>query len=449
LTLEGKVETIKIVKTTFDENDYQANLNKKARLEAEQQEISIDEIITSLSEKIEFRDKLAEEINDLEKKIASVEGALKTIPKYSPNDTGECPLCGSVVDSEHIEAHVRTKREKYTAELNALESQLEAKQKSLKAFISEIRELKDIQNAYNDKVQKLQLLEGIIARLTLEKASSIDAEANKKEKQRIVEKINELKEKIQEEQTQKDKLSKMRLLLDNQETELTLINSQLQEVNNEISQLNMALKSKEEEISRINEFIKGNKEKIQETKQKIADLEKQSQKYKVMLDYLECIKKITKEEGVRNYAIQHTIPFLTRKANEYLSMAGCSFFLKLDSQLNAEVRGPGIVNATFGSLSSGQQKVTNLAMLLSFLDLFKLRSPIATNILLLDEVLDSAIDSTTLTQMMAIIEQKQKSEHLKCFIVSHRKEISEVSSFDNIYRIEKVDGFSRISKVAA
>jgi ABC-type lipoprotein export system ATPase subunit len=85
-------------------------------------------------------------------------------------------------------------------------------------------------------------------------------------------------------------------------------------------------------------------------------------------------------------------------------------------------------------------------MILSFLDISKMQTSSFPDVLLLDEILDGAIDSITLTQMFNIIAKKQKEDNLKLFIVSHRKEINEIGKIDNIYKIEMQDGFSKISQ---
>jgi ABC-type Mn2+/Zn2+ transport system ATPase subunit len=65
------------------------------------------------------------------------------------------------------------------------------------------------------------------------------------------------------------------------------------------------------------------------------------------------------------------------------------------------------------------------------------------NILILDELLDTSIDTDGITKLFDLIKIKQKEDNLACFIISHRKEIS-AFEIDNTYFVEKNNGYSKI-----
>ena len=77
-------------------------------------------------------------------------------------------------------------------------------------------------------------------------------------------------------------------------------------------------------------------------------------------------------------------------------------------------------------------------MIFSFLDICKIQLNTFPDILLLDEILDGAIDSLTISQISNIITKKQRKDNSKIFIVTHRKEIGEIQ-FDNFYKVEMTD----------
>ena len=69
----------------------------------------------------------------------------------------------------------------------------------------------------------------------------------------------------------------------------------------------------------------------------------------------------------------------------------------------------------------------------------------STNILILDEILDSSIDSYGIQQLVDIVYYKQKEDDLAVYVISHREEISELG-FDSTIKVIKEDGYSRIEQ---
>ena len=67
-------------------------------------------------------------------------------------------------------------------------------------------------------------------------------------------------------------------------------------------------------------------------------------------------------------------------------------------------------------------------------------------LLILDEILDSAIDAQVIEKMMTIIKTKQLTDKIKVFIVSHRKEINSIEA-DSIFQVVKTNGYSNVEEI--
>lgn len=444
--LRCKNDSISIKYVTFDKNEY---IKLKETLDKVSKELeNLDlEVLENSKQELETKVKsLKQEIEKIDLENAELDGKISSIHIHNLVD-GHCPICNSKVKPNQITNFAKEKKESF-------ETQIKKNKESKLEFVQQVKELKEEIEEIKISINKIKTLElkkplliEKIKNLEKDKDSLDELEQKKKDKKKFELFIKKFENEIQEETIAKnsllDKINELNKFFSDYEE----VTSNLEKINNELSLIYSQKEGNDSKIILLKQLINDNENKIEDGKNVLKDLDKQEIKSKNIIDYLEFIRKITKDEEVRNYVIQNSIPFLTKKVNEYLSNAGCSFYLKLDTMLNAEIKGPGITNASFGSLSSGQQKVTNVAMLLAFLDLFKLRSPVTTNILLLDEILDSAVDSITLTQLMRIIQEKQKEENLKCYLITHRKEISEIAQFDSIARVENVDGFSHLHMV--
>jgi DNA repair exonuclease SbcCD ATPase subunit len=111
--------------------------------------------------------------------------------------------------------------------------------------------------------------------------------------------------------------------------------------------------------------------------------------------------------------------------------------------LDLEIKGPGISGASYGNLSGGEARGIDLSLQLALLDFARAKAGVFPDVLELDELLDSSIDSYGLKKIMQIVRMKQEQDNLKIFLVSHRKEVNDIS-VDRTILVEKVNGYSSI-----
>ena len=109
-----------------------------------------------------------------------------------------------------------------------------------------------------------------------------------------------------------------------------------------------------------------------------------------------------------------------------------------------QVKGPGVTDASYGSLSGGESRGIDIAIQLAFLDISKLRASIFPDFLTFDELLDTSIDGAGISQLFKIVRLKQRKDDSKVFIISHRSELDEMSDVDNVYHVTKSGGYSTV-----
>jgi DNA repair exonuclease SbcCD ATPase subunit len=168
--------------------------------------------------------------------------------------------------------------------------------------------------------------------------------------------------------------------------------------------------------------------------------------YKLM-DYMSFIKDLCKDDKIKQHAISSVIPYLNKKTNEYLSTIGYNFYIELDRWVSCSIRGPGIVDGTYEGLSGGESRSVDISLMMAFHSIARLSAPNYFDFMVLDELLDSSIDSSSIGSILDIIKAKQQEDNLKMFIVTHRQEINNVVEFDNIYSVERDKGYSRVSVI--
>ena len=347
----------------------------------------------------------------------------------SLKDKCECPTCLSSVNYNVLSAKHNELQSTYTIEIKILEGQIEGYNLILRT-----------EEKYRKAQEEIKDLETKLAAIEIEKSKLVKKALYEK----IIEKYGKLKKKLQ---AKLDKLNKSMEEIDEKLSTITADINDLTNKKKQLDELKQKEKIQQDQKSEFGSYIEANDVKIQEYKKEIVSVEKEKKQLSVMEDYLEYIKTLCKDENVKQFAIANIIPFVNQQVNSYLAEAGFNFYVKLDNWLDIEIKGPGIDNSSYGNLSGGESKSVNLALQLAFLDVCKLHSAVFPNVLLLDEILDSAIDSYGIQRMMSIIKHKQQVDDLKVYIVSHRKEINEIES-DRIYQITKSKGFSTINEVA-
>ena len=82
----------------------------------------------------------------------------------------------------------------------------------------------------------------------------------------------------------------------------------------------------------------------------------------------------------------------------------------------------------------------DLALLFTWREIAKLKNSSSTNLLIMDEVFDSSLDTYGTDEFMKIIRYVVKDSNV--FVISHKSEVFD--KFDSVIKFDKVKGFSSI-----
>jgi DNA repair exonuclease SbcCD ATPase subunit len=178
----------------------------------------------------------------------------------------------------------------------------------------------------------------------------------------------------------------------------------------------------------------------------IVSTQSEVKKLETMKDYLDHIKFTLKDENVKQYAISAIVPFLQQQTNHYLAETGHNYYIELDNWLDGTIKGFGVGDCDFGNMSGGEGKSIDLSLKFAMMDVARRQAGSYLDVLVLDELLDSSIDSHGLEKVVDIINMKQREDDLKVFIVSHREEVASFGA-DRIYQVVKENGMSTIGLI--
>lgn len=189
--------------------------------------------------------------------------------------------------------------------------------------------------------------------------------------------------------------------------------------------------------------IEKKKVTVEELQDTISNDTKSIEKALTLTDYLNYLKVSLKDENVKRFAISSLIPYLNKQANHYLGESGFPYVVSIDAWLDVSIRGLGIEKVSYGSLSGGETKGIDIAVQLACNDIACMMAKASLNIMVLDEVLDSSVDSLGVQSLLDIVRVRQREKGDSVYIITHRNEIGEFT-FDDVVRIIKEDGFSKL-----
>jgi len=232
--------------------------------------------------------------------------------------------------------------------------------------------------------------------------------------------------------------------------EIMEIQSQITENKMEQHQLNTRISSwldyssiLEKEINEIN------KKTQEEDDTKITDLEKELEEFQVKFNELAEEKNILsaasyllKDGGIKARIIKQYVPVINRLINKYLSAMDFFVQFELDEEFNETIKSRFRDEFSYASFSEGEKMRINLAVLFTWRAVAKLRNSISTNLLIMDEVFDSSLDSNGTEEFMKIL--NQLTQDTNTFIISHKGD-QLIDKFANVIRFEKKQNFSKIA----
>lgn len=159
----------------------------------------------------------------------------------------------------------------------------------------------------------------------------------------------------------------------------------------------------------------------------------------------EIVVKMFSEDGIKSYFLKRLIPILNKMINEYLSKFDIPIMVNFDATMQESISiiGSSEKDISYNSFSEGEKKRIDIAILLSFIDTMKKISNWNCNLLIFDEILDSATDSDGLEKLLTSIKDMTLNDNQLCaYVISHREAFQDL--YTSVVTVKKAGGFSKI-----
>lgn len=241
------------------------------------------------------------------------------------------------------------------------------------------------------------------------------------------------------------------------------LNTDLADMNNvlkEITDLNITVSTYNANIAMLNKMNKSLQTEVDESHMDTANVDEEKRKLKELAkDAMDKINQKTilqehrnleeaanlllKDTGIKTAIIREYLPIMNKLINKYLNAMDAYIHFDLDESFNEIVKSRHRDEFTYASFSEGEKMRIDLSILFTWRQIAKMKNSVNTNLLLLDEIFDSSLDTAGTDYFLNLM--NTLGENSNVFVISHKGD-QLFDKFRSVIKFEKVNDFSVIAK---
>jgi len=265
-----------------------------------------------------------------------------------------------------------------------------------------------------------------------------------------INRINDAQNKAKELQSGYKELGEAIKEEEGRERQFNTITKEILKLTNDISQNNIKISGYQRQIRDLENEVQTITKQLENRNTEHEKLESFKDNLKITYDSLASKKDIVnyydfsysllKDGGVKSKIIKKYLPLINQQVNRYLQMMDFYINFTLDQEFNETVQSPIHEDFSYSSFSEGEKCRINLALLFTWREVARLKNSVNCNLMILDEIFDSSLDSTGTEEFLKIIRYVIKDANV--FVISHKTGLED--KFESVLRFEKVKGFSHM-----
>ena len=364
----------------------------------------------------ELKQNNVERIKEFEEEIESNRTAIAELFTGINTSNDELSRLQTYVDAK-IDAENRVKK------ITKIESQLESALTKVKkdiTFFSNNDECptckQAIEQAFKDgELNKLTTKAHECEHGLVELGKRLSAEQNR---------LNNISEKQKE-------ITKLQIKIAANNSSITEMNKYIEKLNKQIEEIKTSTNTTEEEEVELKEL----KDKLKALKDEVNGLIDE-------LNYYTAASLLLKDTGIKTKIVKQYLPIINKLVNKYLSTLDFFVNFNLDEAFKETIKSRHRDDFSYASFSEGEKQRIDMALMLTWRAVAKLKNSTNTNLLILDEVFDSSLDANGTEDLMKIL---GVLENTNLYVISHKGDILQ-DKFRNVIRFEKANNFSRMTK---
>ena len=233
---------------------------------------------------------------------------------------------------------------------------------------------------------------------------------------------------------------------------INVIQSEIDEIQREVGLLQTEVVSNQKYIKKLqgeiedlqNEIVGDSDvhDRLTTSETDLDILEKKQETQTERQHYFELATMLLRDQGVRQRIIKQYVPIMNKMINKYLANLEFYVGFELNEAFEETIKSRFRDVFKYDNFSQGEKMRIDLALLFTWRAVARLKNSVNTNILILDEVFDSSLDSQGTDDFLKLL--NTLNEKTNAFIISHKGD-QLYDKFEEVIRFEKHKNFSRIA----
>ena len=250
--------------------------------------------------------------------------------------------------------------------------------------------------------------------------------------------LSELEQKLNAEQEKLNTIAEIQRQIQTKQIEIATKNTTITETNKLIVRLQKQI----EELNTKSAASDREEGELSVLKDALSNLKADLRNLIDDKTYLEAASGLLKDTGIKTKIVKQYLPVINKLVNKYL--ASLDFFVNfnLDESFKETIKSRHRDEFTYNNFSEGEKQRIDMALMLTWRAVAKLKNSSNTNLLILDETFDSSLDANGTEELMKILHML---EGVNLFVISHKGDILQ-DKFANVIRFIKEKNFSKVQK---
>lgn len=159
-------------------------------------------------------------------------------------------------------------------------------------------------------------------------------------------------------------------------------------------------------------------------------------------EVLSVVSQMLKDGGIKSKIIRQYVPIMNKLINKYLAAFDLFVDFQIDENFNEVIKSRFRDTFSYASFSEGEKLRITLSIMLAWRTVAKMRNSVSTNLLVLDETLDGAMDGVGVENLIETLHTVNADDNI--FVISHRGD-QFGDKFESHIKFHKVKNFSEIA----
>jgi len=209
-----------------------------------------------------------------------------------------------------------------------------------------------------------------------------------------------------------------------------------------ITHMQKLIMSTEKDISNYKkgEVSEEDKAKLTRLSERCKIQEEQITKLREDKFYVDVARNLLMDTGIKTKIINKYLPIMNKLINGYLTSMDFYVNFTLDNNFNETIKSRHRDEFSYSSFSEGEKMRIDLALLFTWRAVAKMKNSTNTNLLILDEIFDSSLDTTGTDDFLKILNTFADQN---VFVISHKGDTM-FDKFRSVIKFEKVRNFSKL-----